>query len=695
MKNIFRTILILSSGIFINYSISSSAIASPSGFTFANSCQETTVDSNRVFIRDNSVQSVYEFLDAARIGGQTICLLDVSLDLTKVDTSYPIPISGGTKILGTRSPNNTGSALFVTKNDFGYFNTDTERNLFELTGNGITINGVGIIGADFSGDNETKTRGIMINSKVDIEIANTEIAGWGIVGIQIRDDENLIKKDDYLKINIHDSYIHHNQNGNLGYGVAVSGTAYALIKNNVFDFNRHAIASDGKNEVGYFALQNLVLKGGGEHANEGEICKFGICIPYDGPNSHTHQFDMHSDSGGDHKGGHAGEYVELGENTMQYDKGNGYYLRGTPTIKTYAYNNFFAQPRFAGGDILDGAFATYSTLLTNDSYTDTINSVNNTIKYDTYGKYKVCDIDGDGKDDLIQPAGATWWYSSQGKYPWTFLESSYTQWDDLLTFTDFDNDGACDIVKLEPYTPAIELAANASFAYKPVIYNPIKKTKIDLGNVYFYDKNIRIGDFDGDGYKDFFTAANNTWSMYSTRTKTWTVLNTSVYPVKKLAFGDFNGDKKTDVLGISDTQNSWVVSWSGTSTWEKINNKLSSDIESFYITDMNEDGKDDVVLVKVEPKIRFNSNPLGGATTSIEGYDITTYISRSGSEYWLKKSHYIPHKTGWEGEQSLNYFVGNFNGIAGTDLLITDTLRNGFLSSGLLHSLEKYSLFNY
>lgn len=680
MKNIFRTILILSSGIFINYSISSSAIAAPSGFTFANSCQEANADSNRVFIRDNSVQSAYTFIEAVKAGNKTVCLLNVALDLTSIDTDYPIQIAGGTKILGTRSPNNTGSALFVTKNDFGFFSADSYHNLFNLAGDKITLNGLGIIGPKFSSTDESNNIGIRIVSKIGIDIGNIEIAGWSQWAIDIRDPENRLDKANFKDVYIHDSYIHNNQNTDEGYGIGLGESAYAFIERNVFDFNRHSIATHlGDTPVGYYAYRNLVLKGGGQH----------------GHFYHTHQFDMHGTNGSDHKGGHAGEYVELGENTMQYDKGNGYYLRGTPTIKTYAYNNFFAQPRLAGGDFLDGAFATYSTLLTNDSYTDTINSVNNTVKYDTYGKYKVCDIDGDGKDDLIQPAGATWWYSSQGKYPWTFLESSYTQWDDLLTFTDFDNDGACDIVKLEPYTPAIELAANASFAYKPVIYNPIKKTKIDVGNVYFYDKNVRIGDFDGDGYKDFFTAANNTWSMYSTRTKTWTVLNTSVYPVKKLAFGDFNGDKKTDVLGISDTQNGWVVSWSGTSTWEKINNKLSSDIETFYITDMNEDGKDDVVLVKVEPKIRFSPNPLGGATTSIEGYDITTYISQSGSEDWLKKSHYIPHKTGWEGEQSLNYFVGKFNGIAGTDLLITDTLRNGFLSSGLLHSLEKYSLFNY
>ena len=47
-----------------------------------------------------------------------------------------------------------------------------------------------------------------------------------------------------MTVRIHHNFIHHNQqDGTDGYGVAVVNRAYALIEKNVFDYNRHAIAS--------------------------------------------------------------------------------------------------------------------------------------------------------------------------------------------------------------------------------------------------------------------------------------------------------------------------------------------------------------------------------------------------------------------------------------------------------------------
>jgi hypothetical protein len=82
-----------------------------------------------------------------------------------------------------------------------------------------------------------------------------------------------------MTVRIHDNYIHHNQHdGGHGYGVNVSYGAYALIEKNVFDFNRHAITSDGSNGSGYLAYRNLVLENGGWQ---------------DWGYFHTHMFDMH------------------------------------------------------------------------------------------------------------------------------------------------------------------------------------------------------------------------------------------------------------------------------------------------------------------------------------------------------------------------------------------------------------------
>jgi len=71
---------------------------------------------------------------------------------------------------------------------------------------------------------------------------------------------------------------------------------------------------------------------------------------------------------------------------------------------------------------------------------------NNITKTDTYSKYySQCDFDGDGIDDLFLATGTTWWFSSSGKFHWTFLNTSSKQLKDLR-FGYFDDDDRCDVI---------------------------------------------------------------------------------------------------------------------------------------------------------------------------------------------------------------------------------------------------------
>src|SRR5581483_8007938 len=120
-----------------------------------------------------------------------------------------------------------------------------------------------------------------------------------------------------------DNYIHHNQhpastnciselfgdNHAAGYGVETADGAYVTIERNVFDFNRHAIAGDGKTGTGYLAFDNLILQHGGVHVrcvqNAGDVwdVAVGFLNPFeetlkltrdllDGDyNYHTHMID--------------------------------------------------------------------------------------------------------------------------------------------------------------------------------------------------------------------------------------------------------------------------------------------------------------------------------------------------------------------------------------------------------------------
>jgi hypothetical protein len=79
---------------------------------------------------------------------------------------------------------------------------------------------------------------------------------------------------------------------------------------------------------------------------------------------------------------------------------------------------------------------------------------------------------------------------------------------------------------------------------------------------------IVIGDFDGDGALDEFMATGAAWYYRAGRTKEWRFLRRASERSNVLSFGDFDGDRRTDVRmaypgGSSDT------SWGASSPWDR------------------------------------------------------------------------------------------------------------------------------
>jgi hypothetical protein len=74
-------------------------------------------------------------------------------------------------------------------------------------------------------------------------------------------------------------------------------------------------------------------------------------------------------------------------------------------------------------------------------------------------------------------------------------------------------------------------------------------------------------------------------------TTAWQKLVTSATTPEHLAFGDFNGDGRTDVFRTTGTQ--WYVSYSGTTAWQQLNTSglFLSDVA---FGDFTGDGKTDV-----------------------------------------------------------------------------------------------------
>jgi hypothetical protein len=325
----------------------------------------------------------------------------------------------------------------------------------------VRFSGFRIHGPSF-GQQQVDNFGIKIYRCLDIEISNMEIAGWGGAAVQVEDNDE--ENDDQPadgpgqqpsenhegerigpagQIRIFGNYFHHNQNPvhwtlrclwilcvpwldthTMGYGVDVHHGAWAHIYENVFDSNRHAIAAAG-DTGGYRAERNLVLKGGGYH---------GAFY-----NRYTHIFDIHGTGcrWSDNLCGDAGVELHFVANAFQYRNGNAIKIRGKPRVSAIIDENVFPHSG------LENDWGDDAIHLNTGEHVEI--GPNNIIEIDTYGKYSVCDFDGDGIDDLFLPTGNTWWYSSSGEFQWTYL-SARTEQLDQVRLGYFDEDQICDVL---------------------------------------------------------------------------------------------------------------------------------------------------------------------------------------------------------------------------------------------------------
>jgi hypothetical protein len=275
--------------------------------------------------------------------------------------------------------------------------------------------------------------------------------------------------------------------------------------------------------------------------------------------------------------GDAGDQIWIQGNAFQYTEDNAIKLRGAPRVSAYIDHNVFAN------DSVGDAIAL------NDSTRVTVGD--NRAGLDTYGRYGVCDFDGDGKDDLFLATGTSWWYSSGGKMQWTYLKDATETLDQVL-LGDFDGDGRCDVFAVNRYARTWEISSGGSGAWQalPGTYDiPIEE--------------LRAGDFNGDRITDVFRRApDGQWWAISPGHYGWTALQSSSFPLSDLRFGDFNGDGVTDVL--STAGNVWSVSWGARSPWQKLNDKLSGDLGTLLIGNVDGIPGDDIVRYVVESPIK-------------------------------------------------------------------------------------------
>ena len=525
--------------------------------------------------------------------------------------------------------------------------------------------------------------GIFIHRCLDVEVSNMEIFGWGGAGVRVLDDQEGAhgpgqeppnnRPGDRIgrpaQVRILNNYFHHNQHASedesvdcdlswdwagakwawcqafrqhaAGYGVDVHHGAWAQIYFNLFDVNRHAIAASGK-MGGYDARWNLTLKGGGYHGRTF--------------NKYTHQFDVHG-TGGNGFGGQAGVQAWFIENSFQYRNGPAIKIRGRPHIEMNIGGNIFPHEGLEK-DRGDDAVHIDDR---NDLDVIKLRS-GNVINVDTYGRYGVCDFDADGIDDLFLATGKTWWFSSFGEFPWSYL-TARTERLEQVRLGYFDGDLKCDVLTQSGDQWVISSGGTGPWTSIGVFGAPL--AEVAFGQFDPNRRDHRAGRTRRTTHV-FRRLPDGQWQVTPLSAAAWTNVQKSSFPMSKLRFGDFTGDGVTDLLAVNGGR--WAISESARGKWSRLNPRLSDDVSRLFIADMNHDNIDDLL------KLSVTAVPLGPQVFRIT---YTWYVSDNGRSPWRVLKRYVWNLPQGQPILSGRAFAGRFGAAPGGGVLVTGPDRIG------------------
>jgi hypothetical protein len=509
---------------------------------------------------DAWVSTREQLVSALAAGSRVIWIEnDAKIDLARIADhrsgapKHVLLIPDGVTLASGRSESQEGGLL--------YFSRRLDKQLYMLSlSPGTRVTGLRLRGPSRSTESGgIKSTAILVRGVDDVLIDRNEIYDWPGRGVHVISAPNT--RNTASRVRITNNFFHHNLQCRAGYGVEIGGDGgYAQIDRNLFNFNRHSVAGDGRPGTGYVAELNFVLSGG-------EKCGVGTLDP----GYYEQHFDMHG-SGEDGRGGIAGEYIDIRRNTIRGEQGYylvktrpAFYLRGEPEIMAYFQDNAVAHDD-------------QGEAIKKEDNTTNLTVRRNQYDIDTSLELAVGDFDGDGYDDVFQATGAVWAYSARGRSEWRYLNYS-TRRLSQLRFGDFDGNGKTDVFTQDGGRWLIAYDGTRSWTPLPV------GSTIDM-------RSYRFGDFDGDGKTDVFLTNGAQWFYSKGGATQWQPLARSGLGIDELRFGDFDGDGATDVFSFANGE--WSISKGGAARWEHLNAKISSNLGELVFADFNGDGKTDI-----------------------------------------------------------------------------------------------------
>ena len=261
---------------------------------------------------DYKVRTKEEFLAALksiRSYGVIYIEGDVEIDLTDEGT---VSVRTGVKLISDRGNNGSLGARILSRNprSFPMFECGSYVSFIGLridgTDNDIYFNNVKRATFKENTYGPGVTQGIRTHRK-GLTILNCELSGWTHSAVLIKGGSGKIMY----------SYIHHNRRSGLGYGVTVDG-GEATIEGNLFDYNRHSIASTGVENSSYTVINNIFLENGTSHV-----------------------VDVHGGKDRRENNDIAGKHFVVKGNwfRLNQDSGGAFVIRGVPTQKAEFIDN--------------------------------------------------------------------------------------------------------------------------------------------------------------------------------------------------------------------------------------------------------------------------------------------------------------------------------------------------------------------